>query len=235
MSDDLRLPDELAAFEALLAAQALPAVGINRDQLMYRAGWAAREAEQHTRPLKGEARFDAPEAPAVTRRDPPAEPGAGRERRRAAAWSVVSAAVAASLAVVGTLAWESSGGIGETERAGGETPRLADVDALPPELMVVEHSSDYDVAVADVERLLDSHDEQDRITLAGPWFAMKRRGFERTPNDAANPSERVTAATDEALPSAKTASELWKELNPSKTATPTPVWPWGRPHSGDSI
>jgi hypothetical protein len=235
MSDDLRLPDDLAAFEALLAAQALPVVGINRDQLMYRAGWAAGEAGRHTPPLKGGARFDAPEAPAVTRRDPPAEPGAGRERRRTAVWSVVSAAVAASLAVVGTLAWESSGGVGETERAGGGTPRLADVDIAPPAVGEVAHSSDYDVAVADVERLLDSHGGQDRITLAGPWFAMKRRGFERTSNNAATGAELVTAATDEALPSAKTARELWKELNPSEPVTPTPVWPWGRPHSGDSI
>ncbi len=41
MSDELRLPDELAACEARLAARLLPASGIDRDQLMYRAGWAA--------------------------------------------------------------------------------------------------------------------------------------------------------------------------------------------------
>ena len=41
MSDELRLPDELAACEARLAAMPLPASRIDRDELMYRAGWVA--------------------------------------------------------------------------------------------------------------------------------------------------------------------------------------------------
>ena len=51
--DEPRLPDELAAFEAALAARALPAPRIDRDQLMYRAGWAACEAQWQPRPLAG--------------------------------------------------------------------------------------------------------------------------------------------------------------------------------------
>jgi hypothetical protein len=41
---DQSLPPELAAFEARLAALAPQAGGLDRDELMYRAGWAAAEA-----------------------------------------------------------------------------------------------------------------------------------------------------------------------------------------------
>jgi hypothetical protein len=76
--EELRLPEELAALEALLAAKPLAAAGIDRDQLMYRAGWAACEAAlMQPRPSAG-GRFEVPETSAGTRSYPPAEPGAAR-------------------------------------------------------------------------------------------------------------------------------------------------------------
>jgi len=215
--EELRLPDELAALEALLAAKPLAAAGIDRDQLMYRAGWAACEAQVHSPPWQGGARGGIP------------------DRRRIATWSLASAALAASIAVAATLGWVGSVQRGETERAGGGTPRLAENGGLPQTIAEVEGLTAPDVSAAEVERLLDSSGRHDRLTLAGPWFAMKQRGFDRSTSDAAPRTDRVTATTDGAAPSAKTARELWKELNPNETTTPTPVWPWSRPLSGDSI
>jgi hypothetical protein len=234
-SEELRLPEELAALEALLAAKPLAAAGIDRDQLMYRAGWAACDAAlMQPRPSAG-GRLEVLETSAGTRRYPPAEPGAARGRRRTMVWSLGSAALAASIAVMATLEWQGSTSLGEKERAEGETPRLAEAGGLPQTLAEVRSLTARDVSGAEVERLLDSNGRDDRLTLAGPWFAMKQRGFDGSTSDAALRTDRATATTDGAPPSAKTARELWKELNPNETATPTPVWPWGRPLSGDSI
>ncbi len=86
MSDELRLPDDLAACEAQLAAKLPPATGINRDELMYRAGWAACEARLASG-SRGSVRL--------------ASGGGGV----IAAWSLASAATAAALAVALTLQW----------------------------------------------------------------------------------------------------------------------------------
>ena len=221
-SEELRLPEELAALEALLAAKPLAAAGIDRDQLMYRAGWAACEANALQ-----------PRPSAVTRRYPPAEPGAARRGRRTVVWAVGSAALAASLAVMATLGWVDAAKRGEAERAGGETPRLAEGGGLPQTLTEVKSLTSRDVSAAEVDRLLSGRD--DRLMFAGPWFAMKQRGLDRATSGNAVRADRVTTTTDLAPPSAKTARELWNELNPKETATPSPVWPWSRPFSGDSI
>ena len=85
MSDELRLPDHLAACEAQLAAQLLPASGINRDELLYRAGWAAGAETARLAVLS-----------------PPPSKG-GARGGITAAWSFASAAIAASIAVAVTL------------------------------------------------------------------------------------------------------------------------------------
>jgi hypothetical protein len=90
MSDELRLPDDLAACEARLAAQSLPAAAINRDELMYRAGWAACEARL-TGSSRGAVRL--------------ASGGGGI----IAAWSLASAATAAALALALSLQWRPAG------------------------------------------------------------------------------------------------------------------------------
>ena len=172
----------------------------------------------------------------MTRRYPRAEPGAAGERRRLATWSLGSAALAASLAVMATLGWVGSvKRLDQTERAGGGTPQLAEGEGLPQTLTEVKSLTARDVSAAEVERLLNSNGRNDRLTLAGPWFAMQRRGSDGSTSGDAVRAERVTATTNGAAPTAKTVRELWKELNPNETTTPTPVWPWGRPLSGDSI
>lgn len=82
--DDLRLPDELAACEAQLASEPLAAPRLSRDEVLYRAGWAARDAEL---------------AAAVAQ----SKPVIGYRGRAVAVWSACSAALAASLAVAVTL------------------------------------------------------------------------------------------------------------------------------------
>jgi hypothetical protein len=231
--DELRLPDELAALEALLAAKPLAAAEIDRDQLMYRAGWAACEAAlMQPRPSAGR-RLEVPQAPVAVETYPPAEPGAARVRRTVV-WAAGSAALAASLTVMATLGWVGAvKRLDQMERAGGGTPRLAEGGGLPQTLTEVKNLTARDVSAAEVDRLLSGRDDQ--LMFAGPWFAMKQRGLDRATSDDSLRTARVTATTDGALPSAKTARELWKELNPNETATPTPVWPWSRPNSGDSI
>jgi hypothetical protein len=84
MSDELRLPDDLAACEARLAALPLARSRVDRDQLIYRAGWAAAEAARGTVQV--------------------ADARGATKRRSIAVWSAGSAALAASLAVTATLA-----------------------------------------------------------------------------------------------------------------------------------
>lgn len=233
--DEPRLPDELAALEALLAAKPLAAVRIDRDQLMYRAGWAACEAAiGQPRPSAG-GRPEVRPRPAVMETYPPAEPGAAWERRRTVAWSLGSAALAASIAVMATLGWQGvASRVDEARDAGGETPRLAVEEGLPQTIAEVKSLTSRDVSVAEIDRLLNASGRNDRLSLAGPWFAMKQRGLGEMANDSDVRADEA-AATDFEPPTAKTARELWKELNPNKTTTPTPVWPWRQPNSGDSI
>ena len=90
MSDELRLPDDLAACEARLAAQPLPASRLDRDDVMYRAGWAACEAQWLG------ANVPAAKTPTT--------------RGQTAGWSLASAALAASVAVVATLQLQDGAG-----------------------------------------------------------------------------------------------------------------------------
>jgi hypothetical protein len=113
MSDELRLPDRLAACEAELAARSLAASMINRDELLYRAGWAAAEAEFSSRAL----------APAST---------AGARGGIVAAWSMASAALAASIAVAATLSLVAPLEQPVAIRTLGPRPRAALLEDIPP-------------------------------------------------------------------------------------------------------
>jgi hypothetical protein len=201
---------------------------------MYRAGWAACAAQSQPRPLAG-GRLELRPRPAAVEAHPPAEPGANRERRRMLAWSLGSAALAASIAVMATLGWQGAASrVDEAGGAGGETSRLAVEEGLSQTIAEVKSLTSRDVSAAEIDRLLNASGRNDRLSLAGPWFAMKRRGLGEMANDN-NVRVDEAAATDLEPPPAKTARELWKELNPNETTTPTPVWPWRQPLSGDSI
>ncbi len=118
-SDDLRLPDELAACEAQLASEPLVAPRLSRNELLYRAGWAAAEAKLVLRqpsivlaPLsKGGVSGETADHRAgmsvsaeteATVRNPSPVPSL-QGRGAIVAWSMTSAALAASLAVAITL------------------------------------------------------------------------------------------------------------------------------------
>ena len=113
MSDELRLPDRLAACEAELAAQPLAVSTINRDELMYRAGWAAAEAA-----LSGHAANSLPTS--------------SRGVSKVIAWSAASAALAASLAVAVTLALSSGGDRSIAVPSGPERPTIMTTVAMTP-------------------------------------------------------------------------------------------------------
>ncbi|WP_172991772.1 hypothetical protein [Lacipirellula parvula] len=213
----MRLPEELAAFEALLAARALPVSRLDRDQVLYRAGWAACEAQHCSPPLQGGGRGGIP------------------DRRHIAAWSCASAAMAASLAVAVTLGWPSAkqSKVSEPERAGGETPRLAVYEA--PATAVAQDASDRSVTtpslLSELDRFLAADARNARPTLAGPWFALRR--LDRPASASHNDQIAVDAEPTPATP--KTIRNLQQELLPAAPAPPRVVWPWERTPSGDSI
>lgn len=210
MSDELRLPDDLAALEARLAAQSLPASGVNRDELMYRAGWAACEAQQSR----------AVSLPIRSTRDSSA---------RIAVWSFASAAMAALLAAAVTLQLQSPRGVPLAE----EIDRSIDASIAsanpsgPPAAAPVQAA-----AVADYLALVSNPDARDFVT---PLLAFHRRQLRFTwPR-----SVTEAVANGMAAPSPKTASQLREEFLPAP-APPRddrllPLWPWTPPATGESI
>lgn len=115
MPDELKLPADLAACEARLAASALPAPPLNRDELMYRAGWAAAVAVRSRETLQ------------------PSKPQPPARKRDVAFWSATSAALAASLAVAVTLAMTRRDETPTSAPAAGSRPPLAELAATTPE------------------------------------------------------------------------------------------------------
>ena len=227
--DELRLPEELAAFEAKLAAKPLAAAGIDRDKLMYRAGWASCESQAlQPRPLAG-GRLEAPDGLSA----PPAEPGAAVGQRRVVAWSGVSAALAASIAVVAMLEWRDAQMRREVDEAGGGTPQLAAIEGVTStEIQETdERPARSGFALNDVDRLLKSNGRRDGVVLAGPWFAMQQRQFSTASSERV---EEVAITGDAPAVIPKTARELWDELVPREPAAAS-LWPWQRSSTGESI
>lgn len=230
--DEPRLPDELAAFEAALAARALAVPRIDRDQLMYRAGWAACEAQWQPRPLAG-GRFEARPQPATMEASPPAEPGAARERRLAVTWSLGSAALAASIAVMATLGWqEATSRSVKTKDVEGGTPQLT-ADEVTTTVAVDEELARGETAPSllnNLDHFIDADTHGRQTILAGPWLAMQRLDLRQV--DA---RDDHVANDAEAPPTPKTIRDLQHELLPNAPAPPDLVWPWQRTTSGDSI
>jgi hypothetical protein len=211
MSDELRLPDDLAALEARLAAQSLPASGLSRDELLYRAGWEACDAQSgrtvqvYTKPARADS-------------------------TRIAAWSFVSAALAASLAVAATLHLESPRGADlDRERNNSiQASYVAATKTSPPSATPVQAS-----VVADYLALVSNPDARDFVT---PLLAFHRRQLRFTwPASAVE-----TVANGSAAPAPKTASQLRQEFlpppaPPSDNSRRPIEWPWSTPATGESI
>jgi hypothetical protein len=209
MSDELRLPDDLAACEARLAAMSLPAAAINRDELMYRAGWAA----------------GAETARLAVAIPPPLKVEEGPRRRGVrggiiAAWSLGSAATAAALAVLITL------------QSISDSEQIADpLQSDTATNIVVETSQPSTVRTTAIE--LPSHGIRRWPTIDVGLLALRRDALSRY----GSLSEKV-ASTNGDLPTAaagKTARELLDELLPAEAVQYTPSWPWRKNLAGDSI
>ena len=207
MSDELRLPDDLAACEARLAAQALPGTGIDRDRLLYRAGWAACEARL------------------ASLNPPPSKVDEGLWRRGArggiALWSAASAAIAASLAVVLTLQWQPI-----TDRDIAVKP--ADVRPAISE----QATSRSALESPSTEFKYASLSKISRPQFPAGLLSLRRQ----TLSDAWSQATNVASTNGErSTPPAKTARELMNEYVPAEPGRSTRIWLWGAAPKGDSI
>jgi hypothetical protein len=213
MSEEMRLPDHLAACEAMLAGQPLAPSGVDRDQLLYRAGWAACEAQRER---------------AATPADLSPPPGMGRT----AAWSLASAALAASLAVAATLQWQSPRRGELAEDGGLAAPPSASLVAAPtpPQPAPAADYADSDAY------LLAAIDKAGAQRVTAPLLAMYLH-----PTRLVRPrSAAELTVNDVSAPSSKSARELRQELLPQdpasagKGASPF-VWPWKSRPTGEAI
>ena len=116
---ELRLPDELARCESMLSSLSLPPSRVQRDELMYRAGWAAAEARLPVSAPQGVEQ---------------ASSARGTYRRRTLAWSLTSAVLAASTAVAITANYPGSAALPQVaipETRSSDRPEMS-VEAAPP-------------------------------------------------------------------------------------------------------
>lgn len=209
MSDELRLPDDLAAMEARLAAHAPPASGLNRDELMYRAGWAA--AEENLANLRLATAASSPHH-------------SSRHARSTAAWSLASAALAASLAVAVTLLVQSP-----PQAPLPLAPAIAVQPATVAPLAAPSPRAD------DVADYLASM-SRSNSPLAGALLVMHRR----PDATGSRSSEATELLNDVAAPAPKTARDLRQEFLPAPTpaspgsASPALGWPWNARLFGES-
>ncbi|HEX6963372.1 MAG TPA: hypothetical protein VF175_16005 [Lacipirellula sp.] len=211
MSDELRLPDELAACEARLAAMRLPATAIDRDELMYRAGWAAG-AET--------ARLAVGNSPPLKVEEGPRRRGA-RGGIRLFAASLTSAAVAASLAVVITL---------QSRPNDPEQVAVAPQPSDAATTVVAETPRPSTVAAATVEP--PSRGRRRLPTIDVGLLALRRDALFR---DGSLSVSMASSQGDPPAAAAKTARELLDELLPADPVQYTPSWPWRKNLAGDSI
>jgi hypothetical protein len=214
MSDELRLPEDLAACEARLAAMSLPASRIDRDELMYRAGWAAALAGVGTTRL------------AVA--DPPPS------KRGILAASLASAALAASLAVAITLQWRPAAE--HTLIVAQEPKKTTEVHAAAAPRPTARRTAPVRPGFSsDVDALLARFSGRNGLRAESPLAARLHPGLDE---EGALSAIHADAAASPAA--TKTARQLLEELLPESRArdislTPTRLWPWSGLNSGESI
>jgi hypothetical protein len=228
MPDELRLPDALAACEAHLAAQPLSPPRLDRDELLYRAGWAAAEA-------KLASPIPPPSKGGVSGRI-----GSENENGRGtiAAWSLASAALAASLAVAITLRVQS---YGQSSRLIHTQPAQSAVSARAADSALPVRRADFhNPLLARLDVLLSESLAYHRLTAmpllarsdAASWGVLDQSLALATVD---GDSEAVDADL-----TAVSARELLEEMLPSterkhSAGSLTPVtlpWSWGAAKSG---
>jgi hypothetical protein len=173
-NDDLRLPDELAACEAQLASEPLAAPRISRDEVLYRAGWAACIA--------------APAAVAHVR------PVIGYRGQTVAMSSACSAALAASLAVAVTLGLAPRSSEPQLEKA---LPHIVDAS---PSAVEAPHAASLDAWLAAVQSLAAARRlaSGESLTIGGD-LRSGRWDQAVSADDWADASELAPAVTTRAL------------------------------------
>lgn len=204
MSEEMKLPDELAAYEAQLAALPLAAPQIDRDALMYQAGYAA----------------------AVT--SPPSKVAEGPWRRGARGgipWrnNLSLAALAASVAIAATLALTQPNQPPSVTSPSSVTLSHSDIREVESDpsadLVVTAFNPPSRVASLPQLAILDP----DRNVWPSPLTIRQRL----TSHFVA-----ATAASDEPAAPAEptTVRRLLNDLAPRDDAdsqpTPNSVWPW---------
>jgi hypothetical protein len=196
MSDELRLPDRLAACEAELAAQPLGASTINRDELLYRAGWAAAEA-------------------ALANRSEVARPSSDVDKAAIARWSTVSAILAASIAVAATLAISNGGADRSIARAPREASKTIVISVAPAsEVADARRSVVIDPLLERLDALArGSVATRSSVREASVWAATRRPRVGRTDQPILATVEVRSVAP--AAINGTTARELMDQLLPS--------------------
>jgi hypothetical protein len=174
---------------------------------MYRAGWAACEAQLSHAP-NGLGRLS------------------GRGGGVIAAWSLASAATAAALAVAVTVQWRPVEVMRVADRV-IEAPRQAAPIALDARLPSAAHG---DASVAAQPRVKPASLPDAPIGVEGGLLSLRRQALNST-------WEQPTALTvqDGGPPAAKTMRELMQEMLPSDSARTNRIWPWMSAFRGESI
>ena len=242
MFDELNLPDELRACEARLAAKALPATSIDRDQLMYRAGWAAGAETARLACGDPPPSKVGPNRARSTQVDR-AQGGSSCEairggipsRRATAALCFTSAALAASLAIAITLqlrpqaSRETVAAASRSDQTPSTTISQTDVNAGPT-LHTQVPSSPSEVDLFLTKLVAGSRQP------SSPLFAQlvhQRTLADVTPTFAADANSAPTAQ-------AKSARELLDEILPHgrPDIEQRPLfraWPWSGTNAGETI
>lgn len=203
---DPSLSADLAACESGLTGMSLPASGIDRDTLLYRAGWAAAEAHAERSRER------------LTPR--PASGAAGR--RAPLAWCLASALVATSVTVAVVQVWQPS-----TDRS---TQKVADVvrddqPAAEPESMRQPAASaplpakrTARVPIGWTASLLTMRDRALLQQLDDPWVKLESRTTASSVEDTvASPpkSSREMLREFLPLPATQTPNNLRSSWRPT--------------------
>jgi hypothetical protein len=189
MPDELKLPADLAPCEARLAAHPLPPASLNRDELLYRAGWAAAEAARsRATPLPSEGRVPS-------------------RKRDVALWSCASAALAASLAVALTLTMTRPNGAPAVVPAAGSRPPLAEMAATAPEKLPTQRTPEF--GARESSALDAALRWNNRTPAASVWATISNSKRPRWDEPIITPTSRVQPSSSAV---ATPAPPSWQQL-----------------------
>ena len=195
---DTRLPEELARCESILAGMSLPRSRVQRDELMYRAGWAAAEGDANCPSLQGAERK---------------QYSRGTGGRSTFAWAIASAAIAASLTAAITL-WLEPAAVAPTDAivdlSSEEGSAISEEEKQPPESRahLIPGGSTRRVGIEWTASLLTMRNRALSQQWDDPWIATETSIGESSSNDAISSQP-------------KTSREMLQEFLPEPSAQDT--------------